>query len=217
MIAQSIISIQNENILNKEQIKNMELKDDNSFDYERYKIAALHLLDIREASKNHWESPSHTPPTEIESSVVTIFEPKFMILYREFIKSTDMKIDLNLHLMSLCLELLLPFSAWVRESDERLEWIREVVDENIDLRPEVRNGLSMLLTYCFASAKASHLKSDMFSVLQDDFGIVNKTSLKIYNDPYNYFYFVKSCLSGLIDAGKIPENERLNQVLYECL
>ena len=56
----------------------------------------------------------------------------------------------------------------------------------------------------------------MFLVLQEPdtgLGIVNKTSLKIYNDPFCFFSFLKACMSGLIDAGKLPENERLNQVL----
>ena len=76
----------------------------------------------------------------------------------------------------------------------------------------------MILIYTLSTAKAKSsgkTDSDMFSVLQDaesGLGIVNKTSLKIYNDPFSYFTFLKSCMSGLIDAGKVPENERQNQV-----
>ena len=60
---------------------------------------------------------------------------------------------------------------------------------------------------------------DMFATLKDvekGFGIVNKTSIRIYNDPFRFFAFVKLCLSGLIDAGRLKENERLgNQVNFE--
>ena len=107
---------------------------------------------------------------------------------------------------------------------------------------------------CFQSCKIMILDQVnviMYSeiiILITIIGIVNKTSLKIYNDPFNYFSFLKCCLSGmnrayscliyniciyihiyifiiysssllinlskgLIDAGKIPENERVNQVL----
>eukprot|EP01034_Spumella_vulgaris_P022610 gene22610-28746_t len=86
-------------------------------------------------------------------------------------------------------------------------WIRQVLDDNVDLRPEVRNGLSMVLIYALSTAKATQLTDiDMFGILQDNdtgLGIVNKTSLKIYNDPYNYFNFLKSCMSGLIDAEEL--------------
>ena len=41
-------------------------------------------------------------------------------------------------------------------------------------------------------------------------GIVSKTSLKIYSDPFEYYQFLKSCLTHLIDSGGIPDNERLN-------
>ncbi len=118
--------------------------------------------------------------------------------------------------MSVCLENLIPFCCWARENNARIMWIKEILDDNLDLRPEVRNGLSMILIYTLSSAKTHGLQNtDMFLMLQDaefGLGIVNKTSLKIYNDPFNFFNFIKSCMSGLIDAGKIPENERQNQV-----
>ncbi len=124
--------------------------------------------------------------------------------------------DLSKHLLSVCVENLIDFSCWSRESAAHCQWVHETLDENADLRPEVRNGLAMILIYCFSSAQASlQAEADMFSVLQDaenGMGIVNKTSLKIYNDPFNYFNFLKACISGLIDSGKIPENERQNQV-----
>ena len=68
--------------------------------------------------------------------------------------------------------------------------------ENLDLRPEVRNGLALIVIYVFSAAKKylGSKSTDMFAVLLDSesgLGIVNKTSLKIYNDPFNYFAFIK--------------------------
>ena len=72
----------------------------------------------------------------------------------------------------------------------------------------------MVLIYTFASIKAQEGIEglDMFATFQDSetgLGIANKFSLKIYNDPYSYLSFLKSSVSGLIDAGSIPDNEHL--------
>jgi hypothetical protein len=150
--------------------------------------------------------------------ITKLFEPKFMEVFDKFCDHTQQTIDLSQHLMSLCLDSLIPFCCWARENNSRNAWIRQVLDDNSDLRPEVRNGLSMILIYVLSTAKTTQfVNADMFGLLEDNetgLGIVNKTSLKIYNDPYNYFNFLKSCMSGLIDAGTIPENERLNQVWH---
>jgi hypothetical protein len=160
--------------------------------------------------------PSINEQLKGDYSITKIYEPKFMQVFHSYCESMKQQIDISKHLMSVCLENLIPFSCWARESNNRCQLIKDALDDNPDLRPEVRNGLSMILIYCLSSAQARQTKDgDMFSVLQDSekgLGIVNKTSLKIYNDPFNYFSFLKSCMSGLIDAGKIPENERQNQV-----
>lgn len=142
-----------------------------------------------------------------------IYEPKFIQVFSSYIEGRQ--VDLNAPLMSLCLDHLITFCIWARESSARNTWIRSVLDDNPDLRPEVRNGLAMVFIYSLSAAKAAFNHSDMFYALREPdtgLGIVNKTSLKIYNDPFNYFNFLKSCMSGLIDAGVIPENERQNQV-----
>lgn len=170
---------------------------------------AKNLLDIRNSSK--WEGEMKE-----NISVVKSFEPKFFQVFVKYCESIKQTLQTSNHLMSICLENLISFCSWARESNNRVAWLKEVLDDNLDLRPEVRNGLSMILIYTFATAKAQDkANEDMFSILQDTdagLGIVNKTSLKIYNDPYFYFVFLKSCISGLIDAGKVPENERQNQV-----
>lgn len=169
---------------------------------------------------------SHHSAHMIGVSITKLFEPKFLEIYNAYkdhicngLGSSD--IDLSQHLMSLCLDHLVPFSCWARESTSRCIWIQKTLDDNIDLRPEVRNGLCMVFVYAFSAAKALETtETDMFLVLQEPetgLGIVNKTSLKIYNDPFCYFSFLKACMSGLIDAGKLPENERLNQVIESVI
>lgn len=179
-------------------------------------------------NKNWEQSQATTNPTKtiIDTyynetlSTSKLFQPKFCDVYDNFILRSKEKIDLSTHLLSLCLNYLISFCCWARESNARSIAVHKMLDNNVDLRPEVRNGLSMILIYCFSAAIAREFSSEMFTVLQDSatgLGIVNKTSLRVYNDPYNYFNFIKSCISGLIDAGAIPENERLNQVLTSIL
>lgn len=186
---------------------------------------ANNLLGIRDTMR--WDSGGYNnqslqaeearePKGESSFSITKLFEPKFMEVFNKYCEHIQQTIDTSQHLMSLCLENLIPFCCWARENNNRNAWIRLVLDDNVDLRPEVRNGLSMILIYALSTAKAIQFNDiDMFGILQDNdtgLGIVNKTSLKIYNDPFNYFNFLKSCMSGLIDAGKVPENERQNQV-----
>lgn len=153
-----------------------------------------------------------------EFSITKYFEPKFMEIFDKYCESNGHPVDISKHLVSVCLENLISFCCWARESQARSQWVKLILEDNVDLRPEVRNGLAMVLIYVFSSAQAQQgTDADMFTVLQDaetGMGIVNKTSLKIYNDPFYYFSFIKSCISGLIDAGKIPENERQNQVTF---
>lgn len=158
----------------------------------------------------------NNPPT-----ITSIYEPKFLeifIAYRQFAQSYEPNIDLvNLssqHLMTLCLNNLLPFSNWARDS-ATATYIRNTLYDHADMRPEVRNGLALIIVYTFSAAKASdeldnykqqfsNINSlntsskvsniDMFSILMRSdtgMGIVNKTSLKIYNDPLEYLSFIK--------------------------
>lgn len=147
----------------------------------------------------------HAIPT-----IATIYEPKFFEIYQayqQFVLQTESEnINQNLHqqhLMTLCLNNLLGFSNWARDSSTA-HWIRATLFENPDMRPEVRNGLAMIIVYVFAAAKAADMRTngghglnvDMFTVLMkadSGLGIVNKTSLKIYSDPHGYFNFIKVC------------------------
>jgi hypothetical protein len=188
----------------------------------------LHDEDSRLHNDEFEEDEDISSPngTMLGTNVIEVFQPKLVQVvdaYRMYLSSQSFPdFDPSKHLLILCLDHLITFCSWARASPARSSWISKTLEENSDLRPEVRNGLCMIMVYGFSAVKAVTLndgKSDMFSVLQEadtGFGIVNKTSLKVYNDPYQYFNFLKYCVSGLIDVGRIPENERINQVKSLC-
>jgi hypothetical protein len=205
-----------------------------------------HLQQQLHGSHHHphshaFQSATPSNSTKVEYNILQHFEPRFFQVfqsyqsyYKEHYSSSSSQQDgatntpngeipIRSHLLSLCLEHMIPFCCWARENLAVLNWMKVTLEDNPDLRPEVRNGIAMILMYAFSAAQAKlRVDSDMFITLQDTetgLGIVNKTSLKIYNDPYQYFNFIKTCISGLIDAGKIPENERINKVssFYEKL
>ncbi|RYG97310.1 hypothetical protein EON65_53080, partial [archaeon] len=134
------------------------------------------------------------------------YGPRFCNLFEAYRLHLGTEIDKTKHLMALCTENLVDFIKWARESDRQVEWISETLFQNDYLRPEVRNGIVMVLIYTFASIKATvPPESDMFLTLQDNetgLGIANRFSLKIYNDPFYYLTFLKIAISSLIDAGK---------------
>lgn len=162
---------------------------------------------------------------------------KFCEIFHLYNSICNPKIDPSLHLMSLCTEHLIQFAKWVRETEDRIQSISDKLLKHDFLRPEVRNGIIHIMVYTFASIKAKNIgNADMFTTLQDhdtglghsphhlhpsltlsddnrwfSIGIANKFSLRIYNDPYQYLSFLKASLSSLIDAGIVPENERVNQ------
>lgn len=160
-------------------------------------------------------SSSSRSSSKRKVSDATIYGPRFCSIFTMFEAHLRKPIDTRRHLMSLCVEYLVDFACWARESDAQVKWMSELLLENEYLRPEVRNGIIMVLVYTFSSIKASAVKgTDMFCTLQDKdtgMGIANRFSLKIYNDPFNFLSFLKTSLSALIDAGAIPENERMNQ------
>ena len=148
------------------------------------------------------------------SDAVT-YGPRFCHIFNEFSATIPVPVNTDRHLMSLCLDYLIPFCQWSRKSDAQVNSIHTTLLNNDYLRPEVRNGIVVVLMYTFAAVKAiKDPTHDMFHTMQDaDTGlaIVNKFSLKIYNDPLQYLSFLKTCISALIDAGTIPDNERVNQ------
>lgn len=130
-------------------------------------------------------------------------QQKFLDVYARYTEhSSNPRID---NLMIACLENMVKFCCWARQDDQISEWIHTTLLSKPDLRPEVRNGIALIIIYTFASAKAQSDgdDSDMFSILQDQdtgLGIVNKTSVKVYNDPFNYFEFIKVSLILFLSA-----------------
>lgn len=145
----------------------------------------------------------------------TIYGPGFAEVFEAYRSHlNDEHIDTSRHLMSLCLDHLIDFVNWARDSDSREQWINEVLQNNLYLRPGVRSGVVAILIYSFLSIKSAATGGDMFSVLRDTtngMGIVNRYSIKLYSDPFQFVYFLKTCVSGLIDAGVLPDNERVDK------
>lgn len=165
---------------------------------------------INQQEEKHSEDADETKVSDAQT-----YGPKFCQLFREYSQHLGKPINYDRHLMSLCTEHLVPFCKWAREDEAKSIAIRSTLNECDYLRPEVRNGIVMVLIYTFASIKATRESyHDMFITLQDTergFGIANKFSMKIYNDPFMYLSFLKISISALIDAGAIPDNERINQ------
>ena len=159
------------------------------------------------------QQPEETDETKLSDAL--IYGPRFCQVFREYTETLGKPVNVDRHLMSLCTEHLVPFCKWARENEAKTTSIRGTLLEFDYLRPEVRNGIVMVIIYTFASIKATRESGlDMFITLQDTekgLGIANKFSLKIYNDPFMYLSFLKISISALIDAGAIPDNERINQ------
>jgi hypothetical protein len=142
------------------------------------------------------------------------YGPRFCEIFHTYCRDLNITINTKRHLFSLCIDHLIGFTMWARDTEDRIRWLSSLLFENDYLRPEVRNGIVIVIIYTFSSIKAAHHGGDMFSVLQDTesgLGIANRFSLKIYNDPFGYLSFLKFSISSLIDAGAIPENERMNK------
>jgi hypothetical protein len=162
------------------------------------------------------EQINNDNPDKKKISDTVIYGPRFCLLFDSYCAKYSLKIDTSKHLMSLCSENLVQFVNWVRESDQQMTWVSNTLYDYDYLRPEVRNGIVMIVIYTFAAIKATRDPSnmDMFTTLQDvneGLAIANKFSLKIYNDPLLFLTFLKTSISALIDAGVIPDNERQNQ------
>lgn len=149
----------------------------------------------------HQEEHPHAAPADGLG-----FEPRFHAVFLQYVQHhPGIMIDPSQPLLRMCLDNLIPFCCWTRDNPTTSAWVRNALFESVDLRPEVRNGIALVLIYTFSAAKAAVKTNNMsmFSILQDPedgFGIVNKTSLKVYNDPYNCFAFIKVLLVSPIIA-----------------
>ena len=133
----------------------------------------------------------------MEDGNITVLQRKFYEVYIKYLQcNQDITHNPSENLMISCLNHLITFCSWARADDNTSEWIHNALLQKADLRPAVRNGIALIIIYCFASAQANNSggKMDMFGALlnqESGLGIVNKTSVKIYNDPFNYFEFLK--------------------------
>ena len=185
-------------------------------------IAADQLLRM---GKRKFGQQEVSYPEEADSGLgepfaLQFYQPRLLSVFTAYNAafSPEHEFDCSGHIMATCLQHFVEFCCWARSSDAIVTWITDATNDNIDLRPRVRNGLVLLFVYAISAAKAAKIPgADMFSVLQDadyGLGIINRTSLRVYNDNLHYFTFLKHCLSGLIVCGLVPENERVNQVRY---
>ena len=95
-----------------------------------------------------------------------LYEQEFLEIWLAFTRSETCRIapmtsiDPSRHLMSTCLENLIPFCRWARDAANH-EWIRSKLDYDGSLRPKVRNGLALILIYVFASGQAAASHGDI--------------------------------------------------------
>lgn len=159
---------------------------------------------------------------ECDLHIPSVFQPKFMEVHDAYIKQLPVEyvatIPQHDHLLAVCLQHMVKFCCWARGSPETSAWINNLLFQNVDFRPELRNGLTMVMMYTFAASQAARAEfpSDLFSVVMDSsrgLGIFHKTSLRVYSDPFSFFNFLKMCLTGLIECGVLKENERVSQAV----
>jgi len=81
------------------------------------------------------------------------YGPRFCQLFQEFSSTLSVPINTDRHLMALCAEYLVAFCKWARESEAQIASIRATLLDNDYLRPEVRNGIVVVLIYTFSAMK----------------------------------------------------------------
>ena len=118
---------------------------------------ASRLLNIQDRP---WDNSSHqsnkTANTKVSNpsiqkdgglgeSLQAYYTPKFMEIFKAYEHDTKI-VDIGKNLLIICLENVIEFSTWARESIARSTWIRTTLEDHPDLRPEVRNGLALIKT-----------------------------------------------------------------------
>ena len=96
------------------------------------------------------------------------FGPRFCQIFKEYTSTLPVPVNSNRHLMSLCTDHLVPFCKWARETESQATSIHATLLDHDYLRPEVRNGIVIVLIYTFAAVKAlKDTNLDMFRTLED--------------------------------------------------
>ncbi|RYG63681.1 hypothetical protein EON64_15430 [archaeon] len=127
-----------------EMLEDKDDSDSSSFNEPDNRTAALNLLGFANKHLQHIDSGDRAGEAsrQVEGSVAKHYQPKFLRVYEKYCESLAERhsspIDLTRHLMAICLEHLMTFSCWARETSGRCMWVKSVLEENADLRPEVR-------------------------------------------------------------------------------
>ena len=96
------------------------------------------------------------------------YGPRFCQIFKEYTSTLPVPVNSNRHLMSLCTDHLIPFCKWARETEAQATSIHATLLDHDYLRPEVRNGIVIVLIYTFAAVKAlKDSNLDMFRTLED--------------------------------------------------
>ena len=96
------------------------------------------------------------------------YGPRFCQIFKEYTSTLPVPVNSNRHLMSLCTDHLIPFCKWARETEAQATSIHATLLDHDYLRPEVRNGIVIVLIYTFAAVKAlKDTNLDMFRTLED--------------------------------------------------
>lgn len=96
------------------------------------------------------------------------YGPRFCQIFKEYTSTLPVPVNSNRHLMSLCTDHLIPFCKWARETEAQATSIHATLLDHDYLRPEVRNGIVVVLIYTFAAVKAlKDSNMDMFRTMED--------------------------------------------------
>jgi hypothetical protein len=111
------------------------IESNNSYVPTTIKLAQI-SDEVDESSSTSANLRFSTNMADGSTSVSRVYGPKFLRVF-EFFKQShiDHIINLDDHLLTLCLDLLVRFCCWARS--EKCHMIRQLLDDNCDLRPEV--------------------------------------------------------------------------------
>ena len=171
--------------------------------------------------------PMSAPSSTMEEADRTaFFEQKFSQLYSAYIhENPSLFIDpeawLTRHFFCLCLDHVVPFSKWLRQSVAHLLWVQTTLQHHFELRPEFRNGLIMIFIHTFATMKAIHvnrsngkqlknpsLNENMVTILQSatkGLNISFQTIFKVAYDRSSQLTILKNVVLELIELNVIPK------------
>lgn len=183
--------------------------------------------------------------SEEDQVLIKQYEEKFFQLFTEYAQDNNVQIEeirwKEEMLLVLCLKHIIPFLTWIRRSTSQIQHVKSLFLNHTDLRPEVRNGLLVILIHTFAAVKAKYFNEDnalkkstegtsssqylvteelheenMVSILQHPTKGLNisfQSIFKIIHDRHQFIAFLKNIILGLIELNLIPKNTRQKLIL----